>query len=141
MFKTPLLAVDLNDAKGMTRCAEAAANMARSEGVALHVLNVVPDSGMAIVGVMLEPDHFEKIHQSVKSELEKWAKASIASDIEVKLHIARGTIYDQIIKTANDIGSDAIFVGANRPELKDYLIGPNSARVARHAHQSVFVIR
>ncbi|MEO0863555.1 MAG: universal stress protein, partial [Pseudomonadota bacterium] len=36
---------------------------------------------------------------------------------------------------------DAIFVGAHRPELKDYLIGPNAARVARHAQQSVFVVR
>jgi len=141
MFKTLLLAIDINDAKGATRCSEAAVNMARSEGAVLHVLNVVPDSGMPIVGAMLDAGHFERMAIEAKAALKDWAKDSIPDSIDAKLHISRGTIYDQIIKTANDIGADAIFVGANRPELKDYLIGPNAARVARHAQQSVFVVR
>lgn len=141
MFKSILVAVDVNDTTGASRCTQAAVNMARSEGVPLHILNVVPDSGMAIVGAMLEPDHFEKMSQMAKENLQSWAKTAVPAEVETKLHIASGTIYDQIIKTANDIGADAIFVGAHRPELKDYLIGPNAARVARHAVQSVFVIR
>jgi universal stress protein F len=52
-----------------------------------------------------------------------------------------GTVYDQIIKTANALSVDCIIVGAHGPSLKDYLIGPNAARVARHAAQSVFVVR
>ena len=141
MFNTLLVAVDINDPKGVTRCAEAAVNMARSAGITLHVLNVIPDSGMAIVGAMMESDHFDKMAAAAKAALEDWAKDAIPGDIDAKLHIVRGTVYDQIIKTANDIGADAIFVGAHRPELKDYLIGPNAARVARHATQSVFVVR
>jgi hypothetical protein len=30
---------------------------------------------------------------------------------------------------------------AHSPDLKDYLLGPNAARVVRHANQSVMVIR
>ena len=141
MFKSLLVAVDINDADGTARCAAAAVNMARSEGAALHVLNVIPDSGMAIVGAMLEADHFEKMSQTAQTALEDWAKGSIPAEVDATLHVARGTVYDQIVKTADDIGVDAIFVGAHRPELKDYLMGPNAARVARHAKQSVFVIR
>jgi nucleotide-binding universal stress UspA family protein len=55
--------------------------------------------------------------------------------------VATGTIYDQIIQSADTFGCDAIVIGAHRPELKDYLVGPNAARVVRHATQSVFVIR
>ncbi len=43
MFKTILLTVDVNDLKGSERPAEAALRMAKTEGAALHVINVVPD--------------------------------------------------------------------------------------------------
>ncbi len=32
-------------------------------------------------------------------------------------------------------------IGSHRPELKDYLLGPNAARVVRHANCSVLVVR
>ena len=141
MFNSLLLAIDLADAKGATRASEAAVNMARSEGAVLHVVTVVPDSGMAIVGAMLGPDHSGKMGEQAKADLETWAKEAIPGEIEAKLHVAHGTIYDQIIQSANALEVDAIVVGAHGPELQDYLIGPNSARVARHARQSVFVVR
>ncbi len=141
MFDTLLVAVDVTDANGATRSSEAAVNMARSEDATLHVLNVVPDSGMAIVSSMLPPDHSRKMADQAKAELESWAKDAIPADVNVELHVSNGTIYDQILKVAERINADAIFVGAHRPELQDYLIGPNAARVARHAKQSVFVIR
>ena len=58
-----------------------------------------------------------------------------------QIHVSEGTVYDQIIRVSHALNIDAIIVGAHRPELKDYLIGPNAARVARHAPQSVFVVR
>ena len=36
---------------------------------------------------------------------------------------------------------DLIVMASHRPELKDYLIGPNAARVVRHADCSVQVVR
>ena len=56
-------------------------------------------------------------------------------------NVTQGTIYHEIIKAAKEVGADAIVVGANRPALSDYLVGPNAARVVRHAPQSVLVIR
>ena len=44
-------------------------------------------------------------------------------------------------RAANRLGCDLIVVGAHRPELGDYLLGPNAARIVRHADQSVFVVR
>ena len=32
-------------------------------------------------------------------------------------------------------------MASHRPELRDYLIGPNAARVMRHADASVLVVR
>ena len=55
--------------------------------------------------------------------------------------IAEGTIYERIIHCAEKTSADLIIMGAHRPELKDYLLGPNAARVVRHAECSVLVVR
>ncbi|MEL6617798.1 MAG: universal stress protein [Pseudomonadota bacterium] len=141
MFKNLLLAVDVNAPEGAARSAQAAVSMARAEGATLHLLNVVPDAGMAIVGASLGADHIKHALSAAQTALDDWASTAIPQDVATELHIAEGTVYDQIIRTANALNIDAIFVGAHRPELKDYLIGPNAARVARHAQQSVFVVR
>ena len=38
-------------------------------------------------------------------------------------------------------GATLIVIGAHRPDLKDYLLGPHAARVVRHAECSVLVVR
>ncbi|MCC1492069.1 universal stress protein [Cognatishimia sp. F0-27] len=139
MFKTILLAVDLNDDKGATKAAKAAERLALHEESDLHVLNVVPDMGYAIVGSAFGPDYDKKIRAEAAASLEDWVGKTL--DISAETHVATGTIYDQIIRFANSIDADAIVVGAHSPELRDYLVGPNAARVVRHARQSVFVIR
>ena len=141
MFKSLLLAVDVNSPEGSVRSAEAAISMARVEGATLHLLNVVPDTGMAIVGASMAADSMKQALKAARTEVESWASTRIPKDIAHQAHVAEGTVYDQIIRMADALNIDAIVVGAHRPELKDYLIGPNAARVARHAQQSVFVIR
>lgn len=141
MFKTLLLAVDVNDPEGSVRSAMAAVSMAKQEDATLHILNVVPDQGMAIVSASMAVDHSSTIRKAAETALATWAAANVPADLSVNLHVETGTVYDQIIKKADALNADCIFVGAHSPSLKDYLIGPNAARVARHASQSVFVLR
>ena len=141
MFDSLLLAVDVNDPDSAKRCTQAAIDMATDRGAKLHVLNVIPDDGMAIVSSSLAEDHKSKAQDAAEEALQAWALASLPDTLTPELHIARGNVYDQIIKVAQALKIDGIFVGAHGPALKDYLIGPNAARVARHATQSVFVIR
>ena len=141
MFDTLLLAVDVNDSEGSLRCTQAAVSMASHESALLNVLNVVPDDGMAIVSASLSADHDAAAMDKARSALQAWVDDHVPDSIETALHVTRGTVYDQIIKVARDLRVEGIFVGAHSPALKDYLMGPNAARVARHAEQSVFVIR
>ena len=103
MFKNLLLALDVQAPESSVRSAQAAVTLARTEGATLHVLNVVPDSGMPIVGASLSADLLEKARRSAKSELEEWAKQAIPDDVECVLHITEGTIYDQIIKMSDKL--------------------------------------
>ncbi len=141
MFKILLLAVDINDPDGAMRGTQAAVSLAHSENAMLHILNVVPDAGMSIVSASMAPDHSAAIQQSARKALETWVAANIPETLLVEHHVHVGTVYDQIIKAADTLGAECIIVGAHGPTLKDYLIGTNAARVARHASQSVFVVR
>jgi nucleotide-binding universal stress UspA family protein len=141
MFKTLLLTVDVNDLKGSERPAEVARSMTANDDVELHIMNVVPDYGMSIVGSFFSSDHNKAILQEAKSALESWASERFADVSNVRLHVDQGTIYDLVLKEAEAVSADAIIVGAHKSQLKDYLIGPNAARISRHAKQSVFVVR
>ncbi|MQQ09755.1 universal stress protein [Epibacterium sp. SM1979] len=141
MFKTILLAVDVNDPKGAERPAATALQLAGAAGAKLHIMNVVPDFGMAIVGSFFTQDHNAQIMAEAKTALETWAKALKDAPKDTVLHVDQGTIYEEVLKEAARIKADAIVVGAHKSQLKDYLIGPNAARIARHAQQSVFVVR
>src|SRR3546814_15779996 len=61
--------------------------------------------------------------------------------MNVETIVRHGPVYEQILQVADDIGADQIVIGAHRPELSDYLLGPNTARLVRHAKFSVHVIR
>jgi nucleotide-binding universal stress UspA family protein len=37
--------------------------------------------------------------------------------------------------------STVIVVGAHKPDLSEYLLGPNAARIVRHSKCSVYVVR
>jgi universal stress protein F len=138
MFGSILIAVDLNAMDGAGRLARAARCIA-SEGAALHVVNVVPEAGMAMVGAALGPDHSKTVLREAFGALERWASEALGPGATA--HVTQGTIYDAVLRRATEIGAEAIIVGAHRPELRDYLVGPNAARIVRHASQSVFVIR
>lgn len=141
MYSSILLAIDLNDDPGAHRVAEAAFRLARDHGAALHVINVIPDFGMSIVGSYFSADQTRKMVENERKKLETWAAAEIPEGIQYDLTVIKGHVYDNILKTANRIGADVIVLGAHKPELEDYLLGPNAARVVRHAKQSVFVVR
>ena len=113
-------------------------DLARATGATVHAITVVPDSGMAIVGAAFGPEHSKKIMQATNDEMSGFLSEHLP---EAKLHVVQGSIYDSVIRTAEDLDADLIVIGSHRPELRDYLVGPNAAKVARHAKQSVMIVR
>jgi nucleotide-binding universal stress UspA family protein len=105
----------------------------------VHVVSVVPAMGFALVGSAFGGEFAGTMMEETRTNLHKWIDEVLG--IEAHVHVDQGTVYDKIIRTAEDIGAEAIVVGAHRPELRDYLVGPNAARVVRHAKQSVLVVR
>ena len=141
MFKTILLAIDLNDPASAEKATAAAQKMTLDNDAVLHVVNVVPDNGMAMVGAAMGAERGKAMMQEVDTALHAFAEQHLPAVMNATLHVEQGTVYDRILRKADAVGADLIIVGSHRPELKDYLIGPNSARIARHAKAAVLVLR
>ena len=141
MARTILLPVDLNDTRSWRLALAEAVAMLRAHGGVLHVVSVLPDFGMTMVGSYFKRDYEREALRATGKALTDWVTAHVPEDIEVKPHVLHGSIYDEILRAADKLAVDVIVIGSHRPELKDYLLGPNAARVVRHARQSVYVVR
>lgn len=141
MYKTILLPVDLSSETSWQKALPTAINLARQEGGALHIASVLPDFGMSMVGTYFEPGFEKEALHALGENLSAWIAEHVPDDVDVHPHVLHGRIYAEIISAAERLAADVIVMGSHRPELSDYLLGPNAARVVRHAKQSVFVVR
>lgn len=141
MFRAILLPIDISADESWRRAAPVAIRLAKDDGVPLHVVTVLPDFGTAWVGSFFREGFEERALHEVGERLTQWIDANVPRDVEVHPHVLHGRVYEEVINAANRLGTDAIVMGSHRPELSDYLLGPNAARVVRHAKQSVFVVR
>ena len=140
MFKKVLACVDLGDEGSSTRVIEASLEVMAGDDT-LHVMCVVPDYGTSMVGTFFPEDHEKDMIAHATDALHAFTAKHVPDGTRVQHITAHGSIYEEIIAAANECDADLIVVGSHRPEFKDYLLGPNAARVVRHAPQSVLVVR
>ncbi|NOR62922.1 MAG: universal stress protein [Rhodobacteraceae bacterium] len=141
MYKKIFVPIDINQESSWKLALPAAIDFAKKDGAKLYLFTVVPDFGMAMVGSFFPKDYAQKAMEHAEHELNAVARNHVPSGIDCTCYVRHGTIYKRIIKSADELGADLIVLTSHRPETKDYLLGPNAARVVRHAKQSVFVIR
>jgi len=141
MYKSILLPVDFGHKASWEKAAPAAVSLAQHHGAKVNVVTVIPDYGMPMVGSFFPADFADKALAVSQEELAKFVEKHIPAEVQGKSRAVHGTIYKRILINADNMGCDLIVLGAHRPEKADYLLGPNAARVVRHANQSVFVVR
>jgi nucleotide-binding universal stress UspA family protein len=141
MFKDILLPIDLAQRETQMKAVDVAVDMARKWGARLHLMTVVPDIGSSLVATYFPKDFEEKARADAETELRAFADEAIGTDLSIQTIVGHGPIYAEIIRYADTSGCDLIVMASHRPELSDYLLGPNAARVVRHATQSVLVVR
>ena len=148
MTTSILAPIDLADLGTSEAVLAAAIEQAVSAQAKLTVLAVVPDfvTGLdyryAIRGETGTVDYdVREIVKEALTRLNEVVSARAPDGMAIDTIVRHGTVYEQILQVAEDIGADQIVIGAHRPQLSDYLLGPNTARVVRHAHCSVNVVR
>lgn len=141
MYKTILLAIDMNEPSSWEKALPVALEQANAGGGKLHIMTVVPDFGMAIVGSFFPADYEKQALAEADKTLADFISEKVPGEIETAYSVGHGTIYKEVLVTADDIGADLIVMASHRPAQSDYLLGPNAARVVRHATCSVLVVR
>lgn len=147
--KRILVPVDLAHASSWQRALPEAFAQAQAFGAEVTVMTVVPDilAGLdwryAIRGETGGSGEFDlrELVADANTRLEQIVAEHAPKGMKVGTIVRHGTIYEQILKVADEIGADQIIMAAHRPSLTDYLLGPNTARVVRHARCSVQVLR
>ncbi|MEN8749504.1 universal stress protein [Marivita sp.] len=140
MANTILLPVDLNNLEAASRPLTEALRLL-DDGGTLHVLTVVPEFGYSQISGFFRDGYEKDLLRVAGQNLQEWAQTSVPDGIDLHPHVVHGSVYDMILRAADRLSVDSIVMGAHRPELSDYLLGPNAARVVRHAKQSVYVVR
>jgi universal stress protein F len=148
MTSSILAPIDLADLATSEAVLAVAIEQAVNAQAKLTVMAVVPDfvTGLdyryAIRGETGTVDYdVREIVNEALARLNEVVSARAPEGMAIDTIVRHGTVYEQILLVAEEIGADQIVIGAHRPQLSDYLLGPNTALVVRHARCSVNVVR
>lgn len=136
-----LAAVDLLHEESDRHVVTEALGLAQSHAASLHLVFVIPDQHHSYVQNYVPQDMKSQVESDADQELQAFADSLDSGGIPLKTHIRRGSVYNEIIGLSDELGAGFVVVGSNKPGLSDFFIGPNAARVARHAQCSVLVVR
>ena len=149
MVSKILVPIDLADMDTMEKVLQTGIDQAKASGADLTVMTVVPDiiTGLdwryAIRGEMGGSQEYDaqEIVDEALQRLNEIVAERTPSGMKVATIARHGSVYEQVLKVAEELEVDQIVLGAHRPGLADFLLGPNTARIVRHATCSVNVIR
>ena len=138
-----LCAIDIADVEQNKLLLKRSRQLAELDHAELDVVTVVPGFGMSLVGSYFPEDAEEKVEVEAKKTLRETISEALGAEYagDVRAIVAKGKVYEAILRTARKVGSTVIVMGSNSPDLKDFLLGPNAGRVARHAHCSMYIMR
>ena len=145
-----LAAIDLADEESPDGILRTAVAMATGvEGARIYLMTVIPgvpagiDVRYAVRGEMQGSAEYplQEWKDEAAKRLGEIAADHVPKDMRAGVVVRNGTVYREIVEAAKDLDINQIVMGAHRPSLADFLLGPNSDRVARHAGCTVTVVR
>lgn len=141
MYRNVLLAIDLTYAESWGNALPAAIEAARQGNGTLHLMMVVPEFGMSIVGSFFPRDYEREAVQVAHDRLQAFADENVPDDVDVEVRIGHGRPYEQILSASREMNADLIVIGPTQPGAEDYFLGSTASRVVRFAKCSVLVVR
>ncbi|WP_298293576.1 universal stress protein [uncultured Litoreibacter sp.] len=143
MTNSVLCAVDVSNGDDDIKTIQMASQLADLYDAQLDVIAVFPDFGMSQVGNFFNKDHHDTMMSETKDQLNVLVTKALDAErnSNVRHVVATGRAYEEVLNLAGKTNPVLIVVGAHKADLTDYLLGPNAARVVRHAKCSVYVVR
>jgi universal stress protein F len=140
-MKRILCAIDLSHEDEARKIIAEAEKLAGLYDAALSLMTVVHDYGSSWVGSFFKEGTLKDATEAAMTALYDVGGSTTARGEPIQHIVKVGVTYEEILAAAKTIMADLIIVGAHKPDLADRLMGPNAARVARHADASVLIVR
>ena len=140
--KSVLCAVDVSHEDDIS-VLKTADKLARLDDAQLDVITVVPNYGITLVNSYFDENFQGEMVSKTRHALSDLVGKVLGDDRnkDIRHVVAAGSIYEEILEAAKQAGTDLIVIGAHKPHLSEFLLGPNAARVARHSKCSVYIVR
>lgn len=136
-----LLPIDLTDPQRELAAIAEAAKQHKAFGGELHLLTVVPEFNNKLFQALYADNVGEEAIKNTQKLMHEFCERQMPIDLNYHIHIESGVVYKEILQKADEIRAQLIVISASRPELADYLMGPNTGKVVRHSRCSVLVVR
>lgn len=140
MFKNILVPIDIAQQGSWRRAIPQAIELAAASNGVATIVTVVRDLKAAFEGAHF-PLQVELMTSKACDRLTEIVAEYRDRKVALSEEVRFGSIGREILATARERKADLILMTSHRPEMKDYLIGPNAAYVAQHATCSVLVLR
>lgn len=140
MFKLILVPVDIEQPSSWELALPQAIELAEASKGSVIIMTVVKDLKAMFEGLHF-PFQMELMISRARDKLVRIVSGYRSTNVPLTEEVRFGSIGHEILRTAHDCGTDLVVMASHRPEMRDYLIGPNAAHVAQHAKCSVLVLR
>lgn len=139
MIEKILVPLPVESAKNGAPAIAMAKDIAQAQGAKIILMHVIEEMP-AYVSVHLPTDLRKNAAVAAREDMEAAAKAHGLED-SADIVVREGNPAADILDFSNDTGVDMIVMSSHDPGIADYLLGSVAARVVRHAHCSVLVVR
>ncbi len=138
MYSRILVPVDLEEPSSWRKAVPTAMAMAKAFDASVTLCTVVPES-LAALKAEWTSVSMRSLLEEARTRLLVLARELGHEDLDIEVRM--GSIPGGILSAAESLAIDLIVLSSHRPEMKDWLLGANAARVVRHAKCSVMVVR
>ncbi len=141
MFKKILIPVNMQDTALAEKALAIAIDKARAPDTVLTVMTVAPGFGLPLVAAYFPENAVKKAMEEIERQLKAYISKKIPAGINVNEVLREGSPAGEIIAQASEDNVDLIIIPSHDKSLEQVLLGSVAAKVARHAHCPVLVVK
>ena len=141
MYNKLLIAIDLSDLKSAKYVVDTCLKMTGQDpNTVYRVVTIIEPVDDSFISAFL-PKNFDKsVVEEANKALHEFTKSAFPEGAKVQHFVAHGTIYEEIIRIAQEKSVDLIvMLASSKPEAKG--LSSNTVKVARNTDKPVLILR
>lgn len=141
MYTNILLPVDMEHTDESARALKIAVAEAQRSKAKLTIMTVAPGFGSALVASYFEEGAVKEALKEVARQLKQYIDDNIPDDVEIEAVVAEGNPAEKILQQGKVSKIDLIVLASHNSQIENLLLGSCAAKVVRHSHCTVTVVK